>query len=106
MVVGHSVATIYSTTTDIPTFHGKVVLFTGDRKGTRDCVPVILPPQRSFEWKKCSVINHKEKLLLLYADHPLECGKLWDPTANDGRRVELHVPRMIALPLQAASLYH
>ncbi len=25
--------------------------------------------------------------------------------ANDGPKVELHVPRMIALPLQAASLY-
>ncbi len=41
-----------------------------------------------------------------YADNPSEYGKLWDLTANDGPKVELHNPRMIALPLQAASLYH
>jgi hypothetical protein len=35
MVEGHSMTIIYSMTMDIATFHGKVVLFTGDRKGTR-----------------------------------------------------------------------
>jgi len=44
MVLGHSMSTIYSTTTDISTLHGKIVLFTGDRKGTRECIPIILPP--------------------------------------------------------------
>jgi hypothetical protein len=46
MVVGHSMSTIYSTTTDIATFQGKVVLFTRDRKGTCKCVPIILPPPK------------------------------------------------------------
>jgi hypothetical protein len=59
MVVGHSMSTIYSTMTDITTLHNKVVLFMGDRKGTRKCVPIILPPQSAFEWKKCSVIDDK-----------------------------------------------
>ena len=49
MVVGHSMATIYSTMTDIATLHGKVVLFTGDRKGTHECVPIVLPPQSAFK---------------------------------------------------------
>jgi hypothetical protein len=71
-VVGHSMAIIYSTTTDIATFHGKVVLFTGDRKETRNCVPVILLPQSTFEWKKCSVVDDKETLLSWYANHPLD----------------------------------
>ena len=107
MVVGHSMSTIYSTTTDsITTLHGKVLLFMGDCKGTRECVPIILPPQSAFEWKKCSVIDDKDKLLSWYADNPSEYGNLWDPTLADGTRVELHVPRMIALPLRAASLYH
>jgi hypothetical protein len=57
VVVRHSMATIYSTMTDIATFHGKVMLFMGDCKGTRECVPIILPPHSAFEWKKCSVIN-------------------------------------------------
>ena len=61
MVVGHSMSTIYSTTTDITTLHGKVVLFIGDRKGTRECIPILLPPQSTFEWKKCSVIDDKDK---------------------------------------------
>jgi hypothetical protein len=56
--------------------------------------------------EECLVIDNKENLISWYADHPSEYGKLWDPTANDGQRVELHVPRMIGLPLQAASLYH
>jgi hypothetical protein len=98
-------ATIYSTTTDIASFHGKVVLFTGDRTGTCECIPVILPPQSAFEWKKCSVVNNKEKLLSWYTDNLSKYGKLWDPTANDGPKVELHVPRMIALPLRVASHY-
>ncbi len=106
LVVGHSMATIYSTTKDIASFHRKVVLFMGDHKETHNCVLVILPPQSAFEWKKCSVINDKEKLLLWYADNPSEYSKLWDPMAKDGPKVELHVPTMIALPLQAASLYH
>ncbi len=103
-MVGHSMATIYSTTTDIASFHGKVVLFTGDRMGTHKCLPVILPPQSAFKWKKFSVVDNKEELLSWYANNPSEYRKLWDPTANDPK-VELHVPRMIALPLQAASLY-
>ncbi len=90
---------IYSTTTDSATFHGKVVLFMGDRsKGTCKCVPVILPPKSASKGKKCSVIDDKEKLLFWYANNPLEYRKLWDPTASDGPRV-LHIPRMIAPPL-------
>jgi hypothetical protein len=106
MVVGHSMSTIYSTTTDISTLHGKVVLFTGDRKGTRECVPIILPPLSTFEWKKCSVIGEKEKLLSWYANNPSEYGNLWEPTIADGTKVEVHIPRMIALLLRVASLYH
>jgi hypothetical protein len=76
MVVGRSMSTIYSTTTDITTLHGKVVLFMGDCKGTRECVLIVLPPQSTFEWKKCYVIDDK-KLLAWYADHPSEYGNLW-----------------------------
>jgi len=102
MVLGHSMFTIYSTTTDISTLHGKIVLFTGDHKGTRECVPIILPPQRAFEWKKCSVIEEKEALIVWYYDNPDKYGNLWEPTMTDGMRGELHVLRMIALPLRAA----
>jgi len=70
MVLGHSMSTIYSTMTDISTLHWKIVLFTGDRKGTRECVPIILPPQSTFEWKKCSVIEDKEALIAWYDDNP------------------------------------
>jgi hypothetical protein len=56
--------------------------------------------------KKHSVIDDKEKLLSWYADNPSEYGNLWEPTISDGTRVEVHIPRMIALPLRAASLYH
>jgi hypothetical protein len=77
MGVGHSMSTIYSMTTDIAMFHGKVVLFAGDCKGTRECIPVIPPPQSTFEWKKCFVINGKDKLLSWCPNHPSEYGKMW-----------------------------
>jgi len=106
MVLGHSMSTIYSTTADISTLHGKIVLFTGDRKGTRECILIILPPQSAFEWKKYSVIEDKETLTAWYDDNLDKYGNLWEPTVTDGMRGELHVPRMIALPLRVASLYH
>ncbi len=41
LVVGHTLSTIYPATIDVATYHGKVVLFTGDWTGTHECVPVI-----------------------------------------------------------------
>ena len=105
LVVGHFVSVIYSTATDIASYHGKVVLFTGDRKSTWDCVPVFLHPTTAFAWKKCKVIDEQSKLRDWYADNPSEYGKYWDPTPADGTKVEINVPRMIALPLRAAQLY-
>jgi hypothetical protein len=52
LVVGHSLFIIYSTATIVASFHGKMVLFTGDRKSTWDCVPVFLPQKTAFEWNK------------------------------------------------------
>jgi hypothetical protein len=105
IVLGHSMATIYSTATDIATFHGKIVLFIGDRKGMRDCIAVVLPPQSAFEWTKCKVLDDPEALQEWYADDRSQFGKLRDPQQGDAAKVEVHVPRMIALPLQAAQLY-
>jgi hypothetical protein len=105
-VVGHSMSTIYSTTTDVASLHGKVVLFTGDCTGVRDCIPVILSSQTIFRWKTCKVINNKSKLMAWYQDNPSLYRKLWEPTANDGTKVDVNVPRLIALPLWAAKLYH
>jgi hypothetical protein len=62
MVVGHTMSTIYSTTMDVATYHGKVVLFMGDWTGTRKCVPVILPPFLALAWKKCLVVDDKTRL--------------------------------------------
>lgn len=48
LVVGHSLATICSTATDIATYHRKMVLFIGDRKQTQECISDILPLQKAF----------------------------------------------------------
>ena len=106
LVVGHSMSTIYSTATDIASFHGKIVLFTGDRKGTRECVPVVMPPQSAFEWKKCMVVDNATALQEWYANNTDQYGKLWNPQQGDGTKVEVNVPRLVALPLRAAQLYH
>ena len=52
LVVGYTLSTIYSTTTDIANYHGKVILFTGDRTTARECVPVVLPLLSMLAWKK------------------------------------------------------
>ncbi len=106
MVVGHSMSTIYSTTTDVASLHGKVVLFTGDRKVGCECIPVILPPQAAFAWNTCKAINDKSKLMAWYQDNQTEYGNLWDPTVQDGTKEDILVLRLIVLPLQAAKLYH
>ena len=97
-------ATIYSTATDIATFHGKIVLFIGDRKVTWDCIPVVLPPVSAFKWIKCKV-HDLAALQEWYADDRSQYGKLRDPQQGDEAKVDVHVPRMIALPLQAAQLF-
>ena len=87
-------------------YHGKVVLFTGDRTATHECVPVVLPPLSAFAWKKCRVVTNRSKLAKWYADNPAEYRNLWDPTPQDGTRTELLVLKMLALALWAAKLYH
>jgi hypothetical protein len=84
LVVRHTLSTIYSTTTDITNYHDKVVLFTGDRTATRECIPVVLPPLSAFAWKKCWVVDDRSKLAKWYANNPAEYGILWDPTPQDG----------------------
>ena len=106
LVVGHTLSTIYSTTTDIANYHGKVVLFTGNRTATCECVLVVLPPLSAFAWKICRAVDNWSKLAEWYADNPSEYGKLWDPTMQDGPRTDLLIPKMIVLPLWAAKLYH
>jgi hypothetical protein len=106
LVVRHTLSTIYSTTTDIANYHGKVVLFTGNRTATRECVRVVLPLLSTFAWKKCRVVDDLSKLAEWYVDNPGEYGNLWHPTPQDMTRMELLVPKMLALPLRTAKLYH
>ena len=40
-----------------------------------------------------------------YANNTAQYGKLWNPQPGDGSKVEVKVPRLIALPLWAAQLY-
>jgi hypothetical protein len=105
LIIGLSLSTIYSTATDIASYHGKVVFFTGDCKGTRECIPVVLPPQNAFEWKKCLMLDDRTKLRDWYAKNPSAYGKLWDPLLTNGIKIEILIPQMITLPLRAAKLY-
>jgi hypothetical protein len=105
LIIGHSLSMIYSMATDIALYHGKVVLFAEDCKRTRKCIPVVLPPQNVFEWKKCLVLDDRTNLRDWYANNPSEYGKLWNLLPTDGMKVEILVLQMIALPLRAAKLY-
>jgi len=98
-------STIYSTTTDVASYHGKIILFIGDRTYKRECLPVILPSPAALSWVKCPVIEDKTKLAEWFVDNRSEYGKLWDPSPQDRARVENHVPKLIALPLRAVKLY-
>ncbi len=106
LVIGHSLSTIYSTITDIASYHGKMVLFIGDRTSTRECTPVVLPSLSAFAWVKCKICEDKSKLAeWYYADNRNEYGNYWDPLPTDGARDEHHVPKLLALPLWAVKLY-
>ena len=74
--VGHTLSTIYSTTTDVTNYHGKVILFTGDRTATRKCVPIALPRLAAFAWKKCMAVDNRSKLAEWYANNQAEYGNL------------------------------
>jgi hypothetical protein len=39
-----------------------------------------------------------------YQDNPTGYGNLWDPTAGDGTKEDILVPRLIALTLRAAKI--
>ena len=51
------------------------------------------------------MLDDRTKLRDWYANNPSEYGKLWDLLWTNGIKVEILVPRMIALPLRAAKLY-
>ena len=85
-------STIYSTTTNVESLHGKIILFTGNHRGNRECIPILLPKISAFQWKKCKAIDDKEKLRAWYSDNPGKHGKLWDPDVGAGTKNELFVP--------------
>ncbi len=60
---------------------------------------------KCFRVEEVPCHQQQGKTTVVVCQQPDKYGKLWDPTTNDGPKVELHVSRMIALPLQAASLY-
>ncbi len=67
-------------------------MFTGDCKGTWECIPVVLPPQNAFEWKKCLLLDDRTRLRDWYANNPSEYRKLWDPLRTNGIKVEIFIP--------------
>ena len=62
-------------------------------------------PSSAFEWKKCMVLDDATALQDWYTNDTTQYGKLWNPQPGDGTKVEVNVPRLIALPLRAAHLY-
>jgi hypothetical protein len=52
------------------------------------------------------VLDNATALQDWYANNTTQYGNLWNPQLGDGQKVEVNVPRLIALPLWAAQLYH
>ena len=106
LVVGHTLSTIYSTTTDITNYHGKVILFTRDRTATRKCVPVVLPPLSAFAWKKCRAVNDRSKAGRVVCQ---QSSQVWefvgpDPAGWDSNGAARTMDD--CSPLWVAKLYH
>ncbi len=53
LVLGHCLSSIYSTTTDVASYHGRLVLFIGDRTHARECAPVFL----HLTWRLCLIFR-------------------------------------------------
>ncbi len=78
---------------------GRIIGFVGDRTATREPTPILLP-QLAWQWVKELVFTDGNALIKHYEDDASRIGTLWKGEgANAALRVEIQVPRLIAIPL-------
>ena len=103
IVLGHSMATIYSTATDNFPWQDRPLHWGPKRNAGVNSSGVA--SSESFEWTKCKVLDDPTALQEWYANDRSQYGKLRDFQQGDEAKVDVSVPQMIALPLRAAQLY-
>ena len=86
--------------TTAPEMKGKAIGFVGDRTSYSQPLPVILPPENSWEWASVKCVIDAVAMKAYYSD-PDTYGKLWTPW-NATTRVDITLPRLIHLPLLLA----
>ncbi len=94
--MGHGLGKFFAYTNTVPDLEGKVLMFVGDRRGTRD--PMVVQPPVQTTWKWASVIAVLDAAALAaYCQTDGGTG-LWRPGPGEGTGVEVKVPYVLALP--------
>ena len=78
---------------------GRVIGFVGDRTATREPTTILLPANKTWQWVKETVFADSTALMKYFHDDPARAGTLWTGEGNEGAKVELHAPRLLAIPL-------
>ncbi len=79
---------------------GRIIGFVGDRTVTREPTPILLPQLKTWQWVKELVFTDGPALIEHYEDDASRIGTLWKGEgANAASKVEIPVPRLIAIPL-------
>jgi hypothetical protein len=79
---------------------GRIIGFVGDRTATREPTPILLPQLKTWQWVKESVFTDGPALIKHYEDDASRVGTLWKGEgANAASKVEIQIPRLIAIPL-------
>ena len=82
---------------------GKVLVFIGDWRATKEPIPVCLATTKSWDWHTGDAITDFTKCNEYYAVEANK-GTLWTPAAGDGALAKIKVPNLVAIPNALVSL--
>jgi hypothetical protein len=93
----HTRGAYYSIKSATNGYQGRVLAFIGDRRTTKEFIPICLPTDKTWQWFTGKAIIDDTKFLK-YHGNQANLGTLWKPTTNEGTGVDVKVPHLLAIP--------
>jgi hypothetical protein len=100
----HTPGVYYSIDALTSAYQGKVLVFVGDRRATKEPTPVCLPSTKAWEWHTGDANTDFAKLEEYYATNGNK-SSLWRPGANDGAVATVKVPNLLEIPNALVDLH-
>ena len=91
----HTIKEFYSIRTSTNAYQGKVLGFIGDRRATKEPIPVCLPQQNVWQWFSGQAHNNKEEFVEFY-DKEEKKNKWLNP--GTGSISKMKAPYLLAIP--------